>query len=864
MKKRSTTKLGNLFFTLKLNSFYSFLIILLICSLSNIVLAADQNASTQNANTQTQSPVVQHNASTTIDAEGAPQQCSAGGPQDAPTDGSVLPYPRQPFKGEIGLSAKDSVPDFPKAVQAPKGAPNIVIILLDDMGFGAPSTFGGPINMPTLDRLAKNGLRYNRFHTTSLCSPTRAALLTGRNHHNAHSGVIMEAATGFPGYDSLMGKDTASIAEILKANGWNTAWFGKNHNVPDWETSQSGPFDRWPTGLGFEYFYGFIGGDTNQWRPNLYEGTKPIEPYVGKPDYNLDYDLADQAIQYIRMQKAVAPDKPFFVYYAPGATHAPHHPRKEWIAKYKGKFDQGWDKMREETLARQKKLGVVPFNTKLTPRQKDIPAWDSLNAEQKKLYAYMMEIYAGYAEQTDYNVGRVIDAIQELGQLDNTIIIFIAGDNGASAEGTLQGSFNEMTFFNDIPEEFKQILAHQDELGTWKSYNHYPVGWAWAMSSPFQWEKQIASHFGGTRNGLVISWPKRIKDKGGLRQQFTHVIDIVPTLLEVTNLKEPYMVDGVSQKPIDGMSMVYTFDKPYAPSTERSQYFEMLGNRAIYKDGWVASTTPSEAPWMPLGSDVDPITGYNWELYNIDSDFSQATDLADKYPEKLRELQLLFYAEAARFNVLPIDNSKVQRLDPSIRPSLTRGINSFTYYNDMIRIPEGAAPDIKNKSFKVTATIEIPEKGAEGMIVTQGGLFAGWALYLQDNKPIFYYNLAGVENYSIASTESLSPGKHTIVFDFKYDGGGVGKGGTGTLLVDNKQVAKGRFDKTLPFRMSLDEGLDVGQDTGTPVNLSYDIPFKFTGTLEKVVIDLIPVSAQEKPAVDKAANEGAKRTATED
>ncbi|MDX1901614.1 MAG: arylsulfatase [Gammaproteobacteria bacterium] len=783
-----------------------------------------------------------------------PQQVmqSSSNENNNPTDGSVLPYPPAAFRGHVELSAKDSTPDFPKAIKAPAGAPNILIILLDDVGFGATSTFGGPIDTPTLNWLAKNGLRYNRFHTTALCSPTRAALLTGDNHHSAHTGTIMETGTGFPGYDTLMGKDTATVAQILRYNGWNTAWFGKNHNVPDWESSQAGPFDHWPTSLGFDYFYGFIGGDTNQWRPALYEGTKPIEPYLGNPNYNLDYDLADQAIHYIEMQKAVAPDKPFFVYYAPGATHAPHQPRSEWISKYKGKFDQGWDKVREETFAQQKKLGIIPADTELTPRQKDIPAWDSLTPDQKRLYAHMMEVYAGFLEQTDYNVGRIIEALKKLNQLDNTIIIYMVGDNGASAEGSLQGLLNEMTFFNGIPEDYNNVLAHMNEIGSWKTYNHYPVGWAWAMVSPFQWEKQIASHFGGTRNGLVIYWPKKIKDQGGIRSQFAHVIDITPTILDVTGVKAPYMVDGVAQKPMEGMSLAYTFNHPKAPSVHRTQYFEMIGNRAIYNDGWVAATTPTCAPWIPTCPEVDPITGYNWELYNTNNDFSEAKDLATQYPDKLKALQLLFYAQAAKYNVLPIDNSKVARLDPASRPSLTRGINSFTYYDGMIRIPEGAAPDIKNKSFSITADVEIPDKGAQGIIITQGGLFAGWALYLQNDKPVFYYNLADVKHFEIASKENMTAGKHTIVFNFKYDGGGIGKGGTGTLLVDGKQVAQGRIEQTLPIRMSLDEGLDVGLDTGTPVNLSYDVPFKFTGKIDKVVVKIEPVSKEDAKAVDDA------------
>ncbi len=752
--------------------------------------------------------------------------------------GTVLPRPPQPFRGRIDLRAQDSKSDFPVPVHAPAAAPNILLVLLDDVGFGAASTFGGPCNTPTAQRLAGNGLRYNRFHTTALCSPTRAALLTGRNHHSVHTGCIMEGGTGFPGYDTLMGKNTATVAEILKQSGYNTSWFGKNHNVPDWHTSQNGPFDLWPNGLGFEHFYGFIGGDTSQWRPNAYEGTKPIEPYVGKPDYNLDYDLADQAIKWIRAQKSISPDRPFFAYYAPGATHAPHHPRKEWVAKYKGKFDQGWDKVREETFARQKAIGVIPADAKLTERPKEIPAWDTLSAGQKSVYARMMEIYAAYLEQTDHNVGRVIDAIEQTGQLDNTLIIYIVGDNGASAEGSMQGLLNELTFFNGVPEDLKQVLAHADDLGTWKTYNHYPVGWAHAMCTPFQWTKQVASHFGGTRNGMVISWPKRIKDKGGLRSQFHHVIDIAPTLLEAAGIAAPISVNGAEQKPIEGVSMAYTFDDPSAVPRRTTQYFEMLGNRGIYHDGWMACTTPPIAPWDPNSANVDPITGYRWELYNVAKDFSQADDLAASDPEILKDMQLRFYAEAAKYHVLPIDNSRTGRMDPAIRPSLTRGRASFTFFEGMTRIPEGASPDIKNKSFSITALVDVPDGNASGMIITQGGYFGGYGLYVEKGKPIFHYNFVGVAHYRIAGNDPLAPGKHSMRVDFSFDGGGMGKGGTAVLSVDGNAVAQGRIEHTIPVRVSLDESLDVGEDTGTPLDASYDVPFLFPGKIEKVTIDL--------------------------
>jgi arylsulfatase len=765
----------------------------------------------------------------------------------------VLPKAPPPFRGEIGLSVKDSQPDFPQPVQAPKGAPNILIVLLDDVGFGATSTFGGPASTPTLDRLAQNGLRYNQFHTTALCSPTRAALITGRNHHSAHTGVVMEVATGFPGYDSLMQKDTATVAEILRQYGWSTAWFGKNHNVPDWQTSQAGPFDLWPSGLGFEHFYGFIGGDTNQWRPAVVEGTKPVEPYLGKPDYNFDYDIADRAVAWIRMQKAVAPDRPFLVYYAPGATHAPHHPRKEWIEKYRGKFDQGWDRVREETLARQKKLGVVPATTKLTPRPGAIQAWGSLGADQRKLYARMMEVYAGYLEQTDHNVGRVIDAIREAGQLDSTLVIYIAGDNGASAEGGPQGLLNEMTWANGMPEDPAKLLAQMDDIGTWKTYNHYPIGWAHAMDTPFQWTKQIASHYGGTRNGMVISWPARIQDRGGVRSQWHHVVDVVPTILEAVGVTMPESVNGVAQKPLEGVSMLYSFGDAKAPSTHRTQYFEMVGHRAIYRDGWVAATTPPAAmlPWTPPGPVPDVITGYRWELYDTAKDFSEADDLAAKEPGRLRDLQELFLVEAARHSVLPLDNRKVERFDISTRPSLTRGRTSFTYAGAMVRIPEGAAPDVKNKSFTITAQVEIAKAPAEGVIVTQGGLFGGWALYVEKGKPVFFYNTANLYHSNVASPAALTPGKHTIVLEFRYDGG-VGKGGLATMKVDGEKVAEGRVERTIPYRISIDEGLDVGEDSGTPVNLTYDVPFRFTGRLEKVTIDLGQVAKTDEKAVEEA------------
>jgi arylsulfatase A-like enzyme len=755
----------------------------------------------------------------------------------------ILPRPEQPFDGKIERTAKGSVPDFPKSVEAPKGAPNILLILTDDVGFGASSTFGGPIPTVTMDRLAANGLRYNSFHTTALCSPTRAALLSGRNHHSANTGVISELGTGFPGYNSIMSKSNGTFAEILKQNGYNTSWYGKNHNVPDWMTSQAGPFDLWPTGLGFEYFYGFIGGDTSQWNPALFEGTKPIEPPHDSKEYFFDKDMADRVINWIQMQHATAPSKPFLAYYATGTAHAPHHAPKEWIAKFKGQFDQGWDVVREETFARQKAAGIIPANTQLTQRPASIPAWDSLNPDQKKVFAHMMEVYAAALSHADHQMGRIIDSIEASGELENTLVVYIQGDNGASGEGGMQGLLNEMTVFNAIPEDMKEVLRRMNELGGPTTFNHYPVGWAHAMDTPFQWVKQIASHFGGTRNGMVISWPARIKDKGSIRTQFSSVIDIMPTLLEAAGVSAPTSINGVEQKPIEGTSLLYTFDDAKAPSKHTTQYFEMFGNRGIYHDGWVAATTPGVAPWDSAAEAqgrLPPVLDYKWELYNVKDDFSEAINLADKEPGKLKELQELFWSEAEEYNVLPINNSRVDRFDVNLRPSLTRGRDEFTYYPGIVRIPEGAAPDTKNKSWQIRADVEIPKGGGEGVLLTHGGRFSGWGLYILKGKPVFAYNLAGVAHYFVRGKETLTAGAHSIVYDFSYDGPGLGKGGVGTIQVDGKTVATGRIERTLPFRLSLDETLDCGEDTGTPVSEEYEVPSKFTGEIKKVVIALKP------------------------
>ncbi len=747
----------------------------------------------------------------------------------------VLPQPQPKFKGNVGLTYKDSAADFPQPPKAPKGAPNVLIVLLDDTGFGHPSTFGGPCQTPTLDSLSKGGLRYNQFHTTALCSPTRAALLTGRNHHSVNTGVIMEMGTGYDGYTTVWPRSTASIAEILKDNGYNTAAFGKWHNTPDWETSMAGPFDRWPTGLGFEYWYGFMGGDADQWNTPLYENTAPIEKKPGEKELHLTTLLADKTISWIRNQRSIAPGKPFFVYFAPGATHAPHQVAKEWADKYKGKFDQGWDKLREETLERQKKLGVVPANTQLTPRPKELLAWDGLSADQKRLFARMMEVYAGFLEHTDYEVGRVIESIRELGEQDNTIIVYIAGDNGSSAEGGPEGSVNEMLILNGLHDNFQQNLKMIDQLGGPMAFNHFPAAWAWAGDSPFQWTKQVASHFGGTRNGMVIQWPRRITDKGAVRTQFHHVIDIVPTILEATGISEPNMVNGVAQKPIEGVSMLYTFDDAAAKSRRRTQYFEMFTNRAIYHDGWIASSL-RRVPW--LGPAIPNMDDCPWELYNIEEDFSQANDLAAKQPRKLRELQDLFWAEAARYNVLPLDDRSVQRFDVSLRPSYTAGRTQFTYYPGTARIPEGAAPDTKNKTHSITAQVQVPKGGADGMLVTLGGRFGGWGLMVQEGKLVYVYNFLNQQRYVISSGSSLPEGPATLRYEFTFDGGPPGSGGTGRLFVNGKQAGEGRIEHTIPLRYPLSDTFDVGEDTGTPVAETYALPFKYAGKLEKVTIEL--------------------------
>jgi len=789
-------------------------------------------------------------------------------------DGKQLPPPPLPFGGEIKESYKDSKPWWPPRVVPPKGAPNILLIMTDDQGYGVSGTFGGVIPTPALDRVAKAGLRYTEFHSTALCSPTRAALITGRNHHSVGYGVIGELSTGYPGYDSLIGPENATIGTILRDNGYATSWFGKDHNIPGFQYSAAGPFDQWPVGLGFQYFYGFLGGETDQWTPYLYRNTTPVYPWIGKPGYNFTTDMADDAIKYMSGLNAAAPDKPFFVYYVPGGSHSPHQPTQEWIDKFKGKFDMGYEKLRDVIFANQKRLGVIPPDTQLTPWPDGqtayggakLPRWDSLSILQKKLYAREAEVFAAYTAYTDHEIGRVIQEVQDEGKLDNTLIIYICGDNGTSAEGTLEGTFNQMTAYNGILTlPIAVQLLHYRDWGSDKTYPHMAVQWSWAFDTPFKWTKQVASHFGGTRQGLAISWPGHITDVGGIRPQFHHVIDIVPTILEATAIKAPDVVNGIKQKPIEGVSMVYTFDKANAnaPSKHETQYFEMVGNRAIYHDGWIASTTPPAAPWLLATGKLTDLSDYNWELYHVAEDYSQNNDLAAKMPDKLKEMQALFLTEAAKYQVLPLDNTGFSRL-LTPRPSAVAGRTVFTYTGPNENIPVGNAPSILDRDYTITADVTIPQGGAEGMIVTLGGRFGGYGLYLLKGKPVFDYNLLDLKHYRWEGgplgrgllADSLKPGKHTIVFDFKYDGPGPGKGGTGVFTVDGKEIANQKIDHTIPLLMAIDETFDVGSDTRTPVNDDYKLPFRFTGTIDKLTFNLGPeqlTDADKKAIAEKMA-----------
>jgi len=771
-------------------------------------------------------------------------------------DGKQIPAPPPKFGGKIQRNAAQSTPWWAPRIVPPKGAPNVLLIMTDDAGYGVSSTFGGVIPTPALDRIAANGLRYTNFNSTALCSPTRAALITGRNHHSVGYGVIAEQATGYPGYDSIITKDTATIGTILRDNGYRTSWFGKNHNTPAFMAASTGPFDQWPVGMGFEYFYGFMGGDTSQWQPaNLARNTTYIYPFQGNPSFNLTTAMADEAIAYMNQINTLTPDQPFFVYYVPGGTHAPHHPTPEWIQKISDMhlFDQGWNKLREQIFENQKKLGVIPQNAKLTPWPKDLlKEWDGLSADEKKMFLRQVDVFAAYVAYTDHEIGRVIQAVEDMGRLDNTLIIYIEGDNGTSSEGTLVGTPNEVAMFNgvEVPVEV-QLENFYDAWGSDKTYNHMAVPWAWALDTPFSWTKQIASHFGGVRQGMAISWPKAITDKGGIRNQFHHIIDIVPTILDAAHIHAPSVVDGIPQKPIEGVSMAYTFDKKNAnaPSTHKTQYFEMMGDHAIYHEGWIASTKVMRPPWdVSGGLGADPAT-YPWELYDLSKDWTQCDDVAARNPAKLKELQDLFWTEAAKYQVLPLDATVATRL-VTPRPSITAGRNEFTWTAPLTGTPNGDAPSILNASYHFKAEVEVPQNGGDGVLITQGGRFAGYGFYLLAGKPVFTWNLVDLERIKWEGPDALKPGKHTLEFDFKYDGlgmgtlafasmSGIGRSGTGVLSVDGKAVSTKKMERTIPLILAWDENLDVGSDTGTPVDdQDYQVPFAFTGKIDKITLTI--------------------------
>jgi arylsulfatase A-like enzyme len=786
----------------------------------------------------------------------AQQITGTPGSPDATTtiDGRYLPPPPQPFTGQIELNANQSRPAWPMRVVPPKGAPNILLIMTDDVGFSAPSTFGGVIPTPSLDRIAADGLRYTNFHSTSLCSPTRAALITGRNHHSVGFGVVSEAASGFPGYDSVIGRDNATIGRILLENGYRTSWFGKDHNTPTWTTSQAGPFDQWPTGMGFEYFYGFVGGDANQWEPNLFRNTTAINPYVGHPGWNLTTAMADDAIHWMNQLNDINPTLPFFLYYVPGGTHAPHHPTPDWVEKITDMhlFDNGWNALRDQIFANQKKLGVIPQDAKLTPwPHKLLKTWDSLNDEDKKLFIRQANVYAAFLAYTDHEIGRVIQAVQDMGKLDDTLIIYISGDNGASAEGSPNGTPSEVLQFNGIELPVAEQMKFYDAWGTQFAYNHMAVPWAWAFDTPYKWTKQVPSFFGGTRQGMAISWPARITDKGGIRWQFHHVIDIVPTLLEVTGIPAPVSVDGIAQKPIEGVSLAYTFDKANADasSPHKTQYFEMLGVQGLYNDGWMLSAVPVRAPWDLLGKAItDPASSFKFELYDVRHDWTQYTDVADANPAKLREMTDLMFAQFAKYQVLPLDASVATRL-VTPRPSMSGGRKVFTFTGVPVTgQPRGTGPDLLNTSYTITAEIDVPQDGGDGMIVTDGGRFGGYGMYLLKGKPVFLWNLLDLKRVRWEGTDVLAPGKHTLEYDFKYDGlgfatlafnniSGLGRPGTGMFKVDGKVVSTQALERTVPLTLPWDETFDIGSDTGTPVDdHDYQVPFNFTGKIDKLTV----------------------------
>jgi arylsulfatase len=793
-------------------------------------------------------------------------------------DGKQLPPPDSMFGGVIRDGALQSQPWWAPRVVPPKGAPNVLLIITDDAGFGVPSTFGGVIPTPAMDRIANEGLRYNRVFSTALCSPTRAALITGRNHHSAGFGVVSEQSTGFPGYNSIIDRDKVTIGRTLKDNGYNTAWFGKNHNTPAFQASQTGPFDQWPTGMGFEYFYGFVGGDANQWQPNLFRNTTQtqIYPFEGKPagTWNLVTAMADDAIDYMNRMHQTQPDKPIFIKYAPGATHAPHHPTKEWVDKIRAMklFDDGYEKLRERIFANQKRLGVIPKDTKLTPWPKELlKPWDQLNAQEKKLFIRQVEIFAAYAAYSDHEIGRVIQAFEDLGKIDNTLIIYINGDNGTSAEGGPLGTPNEVAWFNGLNELPVEVqMKFYDVWGTEQTYNHMSAGWSWAFDTPFDWFKQNASRLGGTNQNMVVSWPARIKDKGGLREQFVHVIDVVPTILEVAGIHAPEVVDGIKQKPIEGTSFAYTFDanNAEAASRHKTQYFEMMGQWALYDDGWFLSTKVNRAPWQAFGpANPDPLNNQVLELYNLNEDFSQSTNVADKHLEKVKELKEKFIAEAKKYQVFPLDASVAARI-VAPRPNITAGRSEFVYTRPMVGLPQGDSPLLLNTSYTITADIEVPQGGAEGMILTSGGRFAGYGFYLLNGKPVFLWNMVDLERIKWEAPEALPPGRHTVEFDFKYDGlgpgtlafnnfSGVGRPGTGTLKVNGKPVATKTMPKTLPMILQWDESFDIGSDTLTGVNdADYKPPFALTAKLNKltVKVDRPQLSPEDIKKLEAAMN----------
>jgi arylsulfatase A-like enzyme len=763
---------------------------------------------------------------------------------DATVQRSVLPIPDRSHIGLTTYDAKDPDTQFPpiQQLRPPKGAPNVLVVLLDDVGFASSSAFGGPCQTPNFDKLASNGLKYNRFHTTALCSPTRQAMLTGRNHHSVGMGAITELATSAPGYCSILPKNKAPLPMTLKLNGYSTAQFGKCHEVPAWETSPMGPFDQWPTGGGgFEYFYGFIGGETNQYDPAIYEGTTPVEqPKTAEEGYHFTEDMTDKAIAWVQQQKALMADKPFFMYFAPGACHAPHHVPKEWADKYKGKFDQGWDKLRQEILVRQKSLGVIPQNAELTARPQEIEAWDEVDPKMKPILARQMEVYAGFLEHTDHHVGRLIDTLKDLQILDDTLIYIIIGDNGGSAEGTPNGTFNELIMINGVTgvETPEFLAARIDKFGTPEAYNHYAVGWAHATDTPYQWTKQVASHWGGTRNGTIVHWPKGIKAKGEIRSQFSHVIDVAPTVLEVAGLPEPTIVNSVQQAPMEGVSMAYSFDDAKAAERHELQYFEMFCNRGIYHNGWSAVTRHS-TPWLAMAK-LPTFDDDVWELYDGSKDWSQARDLAKEMPEKLRELQRLWLIEAIKYNVVPLDDRRVERFNADLagRPQLVKG-NSQLLFGGMGRLSENSVLVMKNKSFSITAELEVPSQGAEGVIIHQGGAFGGMSLYTKGGKAKFAYNFFGLQTFTTEASQAIPAGKHQVRMEFAYNGGGLAKGGTASLYYDGKKVGEGRIERTVPMAFSADETTDVGRDTGTPVSSDYTRNTSvFNGKVNWVQIDL--------------------------